>query len=376
MATRCIVQEMKKLHEQGQADIRLVYTGHEAEDSGVLFGNACNLPISMAGRAYAALNNDLPLVRSLGVCFEGGAPSTRSPLMIQLATASVVVVEIVPSSKGLSPECHRLLGDATVLKYIYEKDVARLKAVVPSLERSTCVLLCQRIPGEPADMAAAMNIAIPHASQEAWVQPHLDTAYPTASAATTGGQLLDANGFGWFAAAGAFFTHQLGSMSEDLMPMERTHMEPPNTPSRRRTLPVRLLMSDSDDQNSDSSPGGDDEDDGCSSTLFGTLPPSLKVACMAGSPTAPCRRHTMHGRRTTYPLVTAIGCTTLVNPSTASTTRSSKGSWLCSNTRWRCPIARISNSRCTWLQLQIPSSRTRPGSLAMLRLSHHIANPR
>lgn len=273
MATRCIVQEMKKLHEQGQADIRLVYTGHEAEDSGVLFGNACNLPISMAGRAYAALNNDLPLVRSLGVCFEGGAPSTRSPLMIQLATASVVVVEIVPSSKGLSPECHRLLGDATVLKYIYEKDVARLQAVVPSLERSTCVLLCQRIPGEPADMAAAMNIAIPHASQEAWVQPHLDTAYPTASAATTGGQLLDANGFGWFAAAGAFFTHQLGSMSEDLMPMERTHMEMPNTPSRRRTLPVRLVMSDSDDQNSDSSPGGGDEDDGCSSTLFGTLPP-------------------------------------------------------------------------------------------------------
>ena len=154
--------------------------------------------------AYAALNADLQTQRNkvVGLDTEGilqkekGAPF-RNPLMIQLSGLRVIVLEIVFQGK-LSKEACCILESEEILKCVYGDDSVLFNGICRFAHFSNLQ--------EQFEDRLGLAQAVSQCSSQAWSKEKIFEKYKLACTTESSSCLLQIKGFGFYAAADAWFT--------------------------------------------------------------------------------------------------------------------------------------------------------------------------
>jgi len=175
--------------------------------------------------AYAALNNDpvqRGVIREVGLDTEG--VHGGYPLMIQLASRHVVVVEMMQHTQSepyhkLSPEACQLLASPLIRKLVFGDDVhlfTGLCSFVNFQNMQDCFVSVANASNQ-VGLAAAVSAC----TREAWCKEKIYDTYRAACNAKHSTTLVKCVGFGFYAVGDAWFTCWLGDLV-DAMP-EQCH---------------------------------------------------------------------------------------------------------------------------------------------------------
>ena len=187
----------KMTMSKGELHVHLVVAGHTLKASGRLFGDL-NVPPTDPDTAYTALEEDIGPRMIVGLDTEGQC-AKGGPLMIQLASEHVAIVEIVCDGI-VSTRCHRLLANRDVKKVVLGPDADTLARLDIQLAHAENV--------QPSDskgligLVGTMNMY--EGNEPGWCKPDLRkvwTRLVTKGRITDGLTMLSLDQFGFYAVA-------------------------------------------------------------------------------------------------------------------------------------------------------------------------------